>query len=72
MIPISPLEASLLDRKNKVDELFIRIAMIADFTFDDDIRNSKIKPLASQLWEITKYQWENGELEHLLEHLHSS
>lgn len=65
MIPTSSSGASPLERKNKVDELFIRIAMIADFTFDNDIRDAKIKPLACQLWEITKYQWEHGELEYL-------
>ena len=53
------------DRKRKVDELFVRIAMIADFTFEENIRDSKIKPLSDELWAITKVQWDNGELSHL-------
>lgn len=52
-------------RKRKVDELFVRIAMIADFTVDDHIRDAKIRPLAQELWSITKIQWDNGELKHL-------
>lgn len=53
------------ERRRKVDELFIRIAMVADFTEDKKVRDSRIKPMADELWAITKVQWEKGELAHL-------
>ena len=53
------------ERRRKVDELFIRIAMVADFTEDKKVRDSRIKPMADELWAITKEQWKLGELEHL-------
>jgi len=57
---------SAQDRTNRVAGLFSRIAVIAT-VYKDDIktRDQKIKPMADELWAITKVQWENGELSHL-------
>lgn len=53
------------ERRRKVDELFIRIAMVADFTDDKKVRDTRIKPMAEELWAITQEQWKLGELDHL-------
>lgn len=53
------------DRKRRVDFLFKKIAFIAESIKDIDKRDAKIKPMADELWAITKVQWDNGELDHL-------
>ena len=54
------------ERARRVKELFIRIAMIADFTKDKKERDAKIKPIAEELWAISQIQEANGELNHFL------
>lgn len=54
------------DRARRVSFLFQKIAFIAE-SFKNNIktRDEKIKPMADELWAITKVQWDNGELDHL-------
>ena len=53
-----------LQRKNRVDLLFKQIAFIAE-SYKNDIktRDKLHKPLAEELWTITKKQLELKELE---------
>jgi hypothetical protein len=53
-----------LQRKNRVDLLFKQIAFIAE-SYKNDIktRDKLYKPLAEELWTITKKQLELKELE---------
>lgn len=56
-------------RKQQVDDLFSKIALIAQI-YDNDhtTRDELIKPLSEQLWLITQQQ----ELLHELDHLRSN
>lgn len=51
-------------RKNRVELLFKKIAFIAESTKDKITRDKLIKPLAQELWQISKKQLELGELNH--------
>lgn len=55
-----------IDRKEKVKDLFNKIAFIADLHKNDiKIRDKLHKPLAEELWTISKEQLRLGELDHL-------
>jgi hypothetical protein len=57
----------ILHRAERVDELFERIAFIAEITDDVAHRDKIIKPMVEELYSITKEQWANGELDYLHE-----
>lgn len=54
------------NRKNRVDYLFRTIEIIANRHENNKIiRDKLIKPLAEELWAISKIQLASGELDHL-------
>lgn len=53
------------ERRSKVDELFNKIALIADIKCDDiPLRDELIKPFVAELWAITQEQERLHELDY--------
>jgi len=54
-------------RKTRVKELFSKIELIAKVCGKDHSKRDTLhKPLADELWEISKYQLDNKELNHFI------
>jgi hypothetical protein len=55
------------DRAVRVKALFAKIAFIADVHKDDKVERDRLhKPLADELWQISKYQFDEKELNHFI------